>query len=90
MRTSPGKSVRPGGMGPALAAAVALLSLRRFAPLPQVSRAAMLDGCDPAEVAEVLEVISGAALSALPDGGEALLQSLGLLALHWQFGGDAR
>jgi hypothetical protein len=90
MRPSPRGSVRPGGAGPALAAAVTLLSLRRTAPLPQLSREAAMGGCDPADVAEFLEVIVSALLCAFPDGGEALLQRLGLLALDWQFGGDAR
>ena len=48
----------------------------------------MLDGCDPAVVAEVLEVIAAGMMAAFPDGGEDMLQRLGLLALEWQSGGD--
>jgi hypothetical protein len=82
------ESARPGGSGPALAAATALLTRRSFAPA--VSRAVLLDGADPADVAEVLAVIGEALMSVFPDGGEDLRRRLGLLAADWQAGGGAR
>jgi hypothetical protein len=88
MRTSPKESVRPNGVGPALATAVALLTLRRPAVSTQPSRATVLDGADPEDVAEVLETMVLALLTLFPDGGEELLQRLGLLAAGWQYGGD--
>jgi hypothetical protein len=89
MRTSPKESVRPNGVGPALATAVALLTLRRLAVSTQPSRAAVLDGADPADVAEVLETMVLALLTVFPDDGEELLQRLGVLAAGWRYGCDA-
>jgi hypothetical protein len=77
-------------LGVPLATAAALLTARSVTVSP-VSRAAVLNGADPADpaaVMEVLEVITAAMLRALPDGGEDLLQRLGLLAADWQYGGD--
>jgi hypothetical protein len=84
------ESVTPSAVltGRALQTAVALLTLRRLAVSTQPSRAAVLDGADPADLAEVLETMVLALLTLFPDGGEELLQRLGLLAADWQYGGD--
>jgi hypothetical protein len=64
--------------GRGLAAAIALITAREY---PEVSRAAVLEGVDLAEVLEAMEEIACVQLSRLaPDERNSQLQFLGLVA----------
>jgi hypothetical protein len=80
------RNARPGGTGQALATIVALLTVRRDSRTPLVSRATLLADCDIRRITELLEVIAAGMMSALPDNGQDILQTLGLLAATWEAG----
>ena len=65
--------------GAGLAVAVSLITARED---PAVSREALLEGCDLAEVLMAMEEIAAVVMSTVPsDEGERLLRSFGLTAI---------